>query len=114
LTASAPARAAKAIGDLAKLNTDFLALNTGQVSVQLIKRAQEAGKSVYAWTVDDPVTMSRLISMGVDGLITNKPALARQTMERRNALSTAERLILWIADQFGLGKHRLSAAEEDA
>ena len=106
--------AATAIGDLAKLDTDFLALNTGQVSVQLIKRAEEAGKSVYAWTVDDPVTMSRLISMGVDGLITNKPALARQTMERRNALSTAERLILWIADQFGLGKHRLSAAEDDA
>ena len=106
--------AATAVGDLTKLDTDFLAVNTGQATLRLITRAEAVGKDVYAWTVDDPVTMSRLISLGVDGLITNTPALARQVMERRNALSTPERLMLWLADQFGIGKHGLIASEKDA
>lgn len=104
--------AARAIGDLSKLDTNFIAVNTGQVSVGLIKRCKAEGKKLYAWTVDEPVTMSRMISMGVDGLITNQPALARQVMERRNALSVPERLLLW--DSFGIGSFRLVANERDA
>ncbi|MEK1891447.1 MAG: glycerophosphodiester phosphodiesterase family protein [Phyllobacterium sp.] len=106
--------AARAVGDLSKLDTNFIAVNTGQVSVGLIKRCKANGKRLYAWTVDEPVTMSRMISMGVDGLITNKPALARQVMERRNALSVPERLLLWVADSFGIGSFRLVANERDA
>lgn len=106
--------AAKSIGNLAGMEADFLAVNTGQVSLRLIAAAHEAGKDVYVWTVDDPVTMSRMISMGVDGLITNQPALAREVMERRNALSTAERMLLWLADRFDLGDVRLIADEKDA
>ena len=106
--------AARAVGDLSKLDTDYIAVNTGQVSVGLIKRSKAAGKQLYAWTVDEPVTMSRMISMGVDGLITNQPALARQVIARRNALSVPERLLLWVADSFGIGSFRLVADERDA
>jgi glycerophosphoryl diester phosphodiesterase len=106
--------AARAVGDLSKLDTNFIAVNTGQVSVGLIRRCKAEGKKLYAWTVDEPVTMSRMISMGVDGLITNQPALARQVMERRNALSVPERLLLWVADSFGIGSFRLVANERDA
>ena len=106
--------AAKAVGDLSKLDTDYLAVNTGQVSLGLIRRSKAEGKLLYAWTVDDPVTMSRMISMGVDELITNQPALAREVMERRNALSAPERLLLWVADSFRIGSFRLVADENDA
>jgi glycerophosphoryl diester phosphodiesterase len=106
--------AAKAIGDLAALEADFLAVNTGQVSLQLIRRAHGLGKDVYAWTVDDPLTMSRMISMGIDGLITNRPALARQVMDTRNQLTTYERLALWLTDRFRIGSFRLVADESDA
>lgn len=94
--------AARAIGDLAALDAEFLAVNTGQVSLDLIRRTRAAGKKLYVWTVDDPLTMSRMISMGVDGLITNDPALARKVMEERAMLSTPERLLLWLADRFRL------------
>ena len=77
-------------------------------------RNKGAGKQLYVWTVDDPVTMSRMISMGVDGLITNQPALARQVIDQRNALSAPERLLLWVADSFGIGSFRLVANERDA
>jgi glycerophosphoryl diester phosphodiesterase len=106
--------AATAIGDLAALESDFLAVNTGQVSLQLIRRAHAQGKQIYVWTVDDPVTMSRMISMGVDGLITNEPALTRQVMEARNQLTTYQRLALWLTDRFRVGSFKLVAEETDA
>lgn len=106
--------AATAIGDLATLDADFLAVNTGQASLQLIRRAHRQEKQVYVWTVDDPLTMSRMISMGVDGLITNEPALARQVMEARNGLTTYERLALWLTDRFRVGSFNLVAEESDA
>ena len=106
--------AARAIGNLAAVKADFLALNTGQITLGLIRQAQAQGKKVYAWTVDEPVTMVRLISMGIDGLITNDPALARAVMESRNELATAERLILWLTDQFDFDRLELSADVADA
>ena len=106
--------AATAIGDLATLEADFLAVNTGQASLQLIRRAHKQGKKIYVWTVDDPLTMSRMISMGVDGLITNEPGLARRVMEARNRLATYERLALWLTDRFRLGSFNLVGDESDA
>ncbi|SIO33846.1 glycerophosphoryl diester phosphodiesterase [Rhodovulum sp. ES.010] len=106
--------AATALGDLSGLEADFLAINTGQVSLSLIRRAQAQGKKLYVWTVDDPVTMVRMISMGVDGLITNEPALARQVMEARNRLTAPERLLLWMSDRFSLESFDLVAEETDA
>lgn len=106
--------AATAIGDLAALNADFLAVNTGQVSLPLIRRVHRQGKQIYVWTVNDPLTMSRMISMGVDGLITDEPALARQVMDARNGLTTPERLALWLTDRFRVGNFKLIADESDA
>ena len=106
--------AATAVGDLAALDADFLAVNTGQVSLGLVRRTHAQGRKLYAWTVDDPVTMARLISMGVDGLITNKPALARQVMKARNRLSAPERLLLWLSDRLRLKSFDLVAEEADA
>jgi glycerophosphoryl diester phosphodiesterase len=106
--------AATAIGDLSSLDADFLALNTGQISIPLIRRAHAQGKQVYAWTVNEPVTMARLISMGVDGLITDQPALARNVMQARNELRGVERLMLWLNAQFDLERLQLSADADDA
>jgi glycerophosphoryl diester phosphodiesterase len=94
--------AATAVGDLAGLDTDFLAVNVGLASPKLIRAAHAAGKDVYVWTVNDPLTMSRLISQGVDGLITDEPAAAREVLADRAKLGTPERLLLWLVDRFGL------------
>lgn len=106
--------AATALGDISALDADFLAVNTGQVSLRLIRRVHEAGKKLYVWTVDDPLAMVRMISMGVDGLITNEPALARRVMEARNRLSAPERLLLWLSDRFRIKSFDLVGDEADA
>ena len=74
---------------------------------------RKANKSMSG-TVDDPLTMSWMISMGVDGLITNEPALARRIMQARNQLPTYHRLALWLTDRFRVGSFKLVADETDA
>ncbi len=41
------------------------------------------GRRVNAWTVDDPDVMRRLFKMGIDGIITDDPRLARRVLEER-------------------------------
>ncbi|WP_282129524.1 glycerophosphodiester phosphodiesterase family protein [Roseobacter litoralis] len=93
--------AATAVGDLSGLDGDFLAVSAGRVSARLLAQAQSVGKDVYAWTVNDAVSMSRMISLGVDGLITDKPKLAREVIAYHKTLSTPERLMLRLGDTIG-------------
>lgn len=92
---------ATAIGDLTRLEADFLAVSANMVSSGFVRRAREAGKQVFAWTVNDPVTMSRMLSFGVDGVITDEPAMAREVLAERADMSSAERLLLAAAMVFG-------------
>jgi glycerophosphoryl diester phosphodiesterase len=41
----------------------------------LLTRAQSAGLRVIPWTVNDPDDMRRLVNLGVDGIITDRPDL---------------------------------------
>lgn len=83
---------AKAVGDLTALGADFVAVEKKMASVRFVRHAHRAGQAVYAWTVDDPARMLALMSHGVDGLITNRPDLAREVVARREAMSQAERV----------------------
>jgi glycerophosphoryl diester phosphodiesterase len=44
-----------------------------------------AGMRLLVWTVDDPAEMRRLLELGVDGLCTNHPEIARQAVDGRAA-----------------------------
>ncbi len=93
--------AASAVGDLTRLEVDFLAVNQNMASPAFIRRAHTAGMQVFVWTVNDALSLSRWISMGVDGVITDEPALARQVLAERAKLGSAERLVLGAALFFG-------------
>lgn len=55
----------------------------GDLDAQKVKEAQSLGLKVLAWTVNDPAVMARMIDFGVDGLITDRPDLARGVLEQR-------------------------------
>ena len=50
--------------------------NTRVVSPRFVRLAHTAGLRVQVWTVDDPDDMRRLLSWGVDGIITDRPDVA--------------------------------------
>ena len=94
--------AATAIGDLSGLEGDFVAVNAAMVTPGLIRSVHDAGKDIYVWTVNDPLQMSAMASMGVDGLITDRPAMANEVLRVRAEMGPGERLLLWLATTFGL------------
>ena len=94
--------AASAVGNITRLDGDFVAVNVHQVGPRLLSAAKAAGKDVYAWTVNDPLEMSAMMSLGVDGIITDEPALARQVLTERASMSSPERLLLLVAERLGL------------
>jgi glycerophosphoryl diester phosphodiesterase len=92
---------AKAVGDLTGVPADFLAVEKATATRRFIRTAHRAGKPVYVWTVDDPANMIRMLGLGVDGLITNRPGVAREVLDRYMRMTEAERLLLFIVTSFG-------------
>jgi glycerophosphoryl diester phosphodiesterase len=90
------------VGDLTRLDLDFLALNAAAATRATIRRAHGRGLQVFVWTINDPVQMSVMLSRGVDGLITDRPSVAREVIEYRESLGPVGRLLIWLAGESGL------------
>jgi glycerophosphoryl diester phosphodiesterase len=93
---------AVALGDLTKLEVDFYAVNTPIARRRFIRNVHGLDREVYVWTVNEPVQMSAMMSLGVDNIITDEPALARSVLKERAEMNQVERLILLIAGRFGI------------
>ena len=104
--------AAKAVGEPSRLPFDFLAVESRMATGSFIRAAHAAHKPVYVWTVNDPQRMIRMIGLGVDGLITDRPALAREVLARYADMTQAERLLLFAMTQFGV-REEISEPEDN-
>jgi glycerophosphoryl diester phosphodiesterase len=63
---------------------DYAALNPylTDVSVGLVYRVHAAGKRLNVWTVNAEADLKRMVGLGVDGIITDDPALALRLLRR--------------------------------
>ena len=84
---------AAGLGDIAHSHVDFLAVPVEQATAGRMKAARENGMKVYAWTVNDMDGIFDLMEVGIDGVITDDPALARKAVEDIRKLSAMERLL---------------------
>ena len=50
------------------------------VTQSFIRIMNLLGKFVHVWTIDEPEEMNRLIDLGVDGLMTDKPSILKSTL----------------------------------
>jgi glycerophosphoryl diester phosphodiesterase len=70
--ASLPALASRAIR---QGKVDAVMSHWRLVTPRLVRAVNRAGGELYVWTVDELPAIQRLVSMGVDGVITNDPRL---------------------------------------
>lgn len=63
----------------------------------LVKEAHALGLAVLPWTVNQRADMARLLDWGVDGLITDDPAILRDLLRERGAVLPPART--WKADR---------------
>lgn len=54
-----------------------------ELDAQQVQQAQALGLKVLAWTVNDRDTMARMLDLGVDGLVTDRPDLAIELLRER-------------------------------
>lgn len=52
---------------------------------RLVERAHRWGLHVHVWIIDDAPEMERLLDLGVDGIMTDRPAVLKQVLEQRGA-----------------------------
>ncbi len=73
-----PVKAAHAIG------ADIISPYYTEISKQDVDEAHSLGMKVVPWTVNNEKDMTMLPDMGVDGIISDKPWLLKQVLEKRN------------------------------
>jgi glycerophosphoryl diester phosphodiesterase len=55
----------------------------GDVTEGKLKEAHDLGLSVIVWTVNEPAQITKMLESGVDGIITDRPDIARGLMAKR-------------------------------
>ena len=55
------------------------------VTGRSVERAHRHGIPVHVWTIDDAAEMHRLLDLGIDGLMTDRPTVLRDVLVERGA-----------------------------
>lgn len=70
-----------------RANAAQVPMATGPVRIvtpKFVERCHANGLHVHVWTIDDPETMTDLLDLGVDGIMTDQPSTLRDVLSRRN------------------------------
>ena len=81
------ALATPAAGPLARFGAVQVPLRKGWMPLgdrRFVATAHRVGLQVHVWTIDDETTMARLLDLEVDGIMTDRPRVLKELMERRH------------------------------
>jgi glycerophosphoryl diester phosphodiesterase len=81
------------LGDLTRLDVDFLSVRDALVTPALRRRTYARGWEIHAWTVNDRKRMEAMLDRDVDNLITDDVPLAREVLRQRQDLPDVELIL---------------------
>ena len=55
------------------------------VDARFVKLVHDLGLQIHVWTINDAAEMRRLLDLGVDGIMTDRPAVLRDVLRSRGA-----------------------------
>ena len=87
---------------------DFFSIESTFITASMVKQIHLRGKTVSAWTINREQDASNLLKLGVDDLITDKPEMVQQLLDRT---SDEDSRLLSLRDSL---RSLLGAAEETA
>ncbi len=56
------------------------------VTEAFVQTAHRAGVAVHVWTVDEPDEMERMVDLGVDGIMTDRPSVLTEVLRSKQAI----------------------------
>lgn len=81
-------------GTLERRGFDALALRHNRIDEEEVRLAGYYGYELHAWTINDRTRMSQLIDLGVDGIITDRPAMLAELIAERRRLGDGALLLV--------------------
>lgn len=74
-------------------DADGYSVEASMLTQKFVNQAHRAGREVLVWTVNSEDSMERVLQMGVDGIITDRPADAQRLIYRMNHSSFWDRYV---------------------
>jgi len=71
-----------------ELPTNYMMVEQELVSESLVQKIHDAGRKLLVWTVNKPSAMLRLAKWGVDGIISDNPALLVSTLTTTGSVTS--------------------------
>ena len=71
------------IGEMESLDAaDIISIQETFATFENVERLHRSGKRVFVWTVNEKSTMKQLVSLNVDAILTNDPALCKTVTDQ--------------------------------
>jgi len=86
----------QAVGNLARMEADFLSISAARATPPLVRRVHRRGMQIHVWTVNNLNNALSMIEMGVDNIITDDPKEIRKLLEAWQTLSDSEKIVLML------------------
>lgn len=64
-----------------QFEAEYYGLNVRSITQEVVDAIHSCGRKAYVWTVDKPGDVAAMRVMGVDGIVTNCPGIAKVTVE---------------------------------
>ena len=86
-----------AYGDINELKAaDNFSIEASSVTKTLVSRVHKEGKELYAWTVNTQSSISKMVDLGVDNIITDDITLAKNVIYSSKTSNLIEEYIKFV------------------